>query len=269
MNQLSISAEKARKEREAELRDFIFSFLKLSAVGISLMAVFAFLLYIETPASTTLRTSLQSIFQLDSTQIWWYVTRSAGLTGYFLMWLSMVWGFAISSKIFHPAVDGSYSYDFHEHLSLLGLGFVAVHVIVLMLDNYLPFNLIQVLIPFTDTYRSLWVGMGIISLYLLLLVTVTFYTRKLIGSQAFRFIHVFSILGYFGATLHGLFAGTDSALSVTKILYAGTFLIVLFMTIYWVALNMLTKHEQRETAKQVAIQNALKRNQSRRYKSAH
>ena len=187
---------------------------------------------------------LASLFGMDSVQSWWYVTRAAGLTSYFLLWLSMVWGMGVSTKIFQPAVDGIYSYDFHEFLSLLGLGFVVLHVVVLMLDKYLPFSLLQVLIPFTDTYRPLWTGLGIIGFYIFLLVTVTFYLRSRIGTQAFRSIHVLSLAGYLGVTLHGLFAGTDSALPVTRLLYIGTALVVIFLTVYWLVMSGLAKQEK-------------------------
>jgi predicted ferric reductase len=190
---------------------------------------------------STLAQTLSSLLSLNSVQAWWYVTRAAGLTGYFLIWLSMVWGFAIPSKFFQPILEGIFSYDFHEHLSLLGLGFIVLHVFVLLFDKYLPFNIIQILIPFTDTYRPLWVGLGIISFYLLLLVTGTFYLRQQIGAPAFRSIHLLSLVGYLGATMHGLFAGTDSALPITKLLYAGTFLIVIFFTVYWLVIRFYGK----------------------------
>jgi predicted ferric reductase len=190
--------------------------------------------------SSTAQT-LSSLLSLNSVQVWWYVTRASGLTGYFLIWLSMIWGFAIPSKIFQPILEGIFSYDFHEHISLLGLGFIVLHVFVLLFDKYLPFNVIQIIIPFTDTYRPLWVGIGIISFYLLLLVTGTFYLRQQIGAQAFRSIHLLSLVGYLGATMHGLFAGTDSALPIAKVLYAVTFLVVIFFTVYWLVIRMLGK----------------------------
>jgi predicted ferric reductase len=188
--------------------------------------------------------SIQALFATDSVQAWWYVTRASGLTAYFLLWLSMLWGLVIPSKIFQSFMDGAFSYDFHEFLSLLGLGFVALHVIVLLFDKFLSFNILQILIPFIDSYRPFWVGLGILGFYFFLLVTVTFYLRKLIGSQAFRSIHTISLLGYLSATLHGLFAGTDSALPFTKILYAVTFLIILFFTVYWLVMGGLNKREQ-------------------------
>lgn len=232
--------------KDKELQSVLRTAMGFILPNLLLFIGFGFALYLSTPGADSLQQALQNIFQLNSVQVWWYVTRSAGLTGYFLTWLSMVWGFAVSTKIFNPVVDPSYSYDFHEHLSLLGLGFVVVHVVVLLLDHYLPFNLIQILIPFTDTYRPLWVGIGIISLYVMLTVTVTFYLRKQLGMPFFRAVHTLSIFAYLGATLHGLFAGTDSALWVTRWLYLLTFLVVLFMTVYWLALNYITKQEKLE-----------------------
>jgi DMSO/TMAO reductase YedYZ heme-binding membrane subunit len=76
------------------------------------------------------------------------------------------------------------------------------------------------------------------------LVSMTFYMRRRISMQAFRSIHLLSFLGYLGATLHGLFAGTDSALPVTRLLYAGTFLMVVFLTVYWLVLSALDKQEK-------------------------
>jgi predicted ferric reductase len=187
---------------------------------------------------------IQSLLALNSVQIWWYVTRASGLTGYFLLWLSMIWGFVIPMKLFQPAVEGTFSYDFHEHLSLLGLGFVVLHVVVLLFDHYLAFNLLQIVIPFIDSYRPLWVGLGIISFYVMLLVTFTFYLRQQIGVKAFRSIHLLSLVGYLGTTLHGFFAGTDSALPITMFLYVGTFLVVVFLTMYWLFMRMLGRSEK-------------------------
>jgi predicted ferric reductase len=159
----------------------------------------------------------------------------------------MIWGLAIPSKIVQSLLDSAFTYDFHEYLSLLGIGFVTLHVVVLMLDNYLRFSLAQILIPFIDTYRPLWVGVGVISFYILLLVTVTFYLRKQIGARTFRAIHILSLVSYLGATLHGLFAGTDSALPITRFLYSGTFLVVIFMTVYWLTMRILGKDDEKTT----------------------
>lgn len=184
---------------------------------------------------------LKWLFVTNSVQLWWYVTRSAGLIGYFLLWLSTAWGLAVSSKIFDPLLHRAYTYDFHQFLSLLAIGFVLLHIIVLLLDRYLPFTVTQVLVPFTAPYRPVWVGLGVIGFYLTLLVTVTFYIRRTIGMQAFRWIHTLSLVSYAGATLHGFFAGTDSALLPMRVIYEASGLTIVFLTSYWLINQALSK----------------------------
>jgi len=173
------------------------------------------------------------LFETDSVQVMWYITRASGLVAYILLWLSTLWGLAISSKLFDPHLLRSYTYDFHEFLSILAIGFLTVHLSVLTLDHYLPFSVTQVLVPFTSTYRPLWVGIGVIAFYLTLVVTVTFYLRRYIGVRAFRLIHGLSMIAYLGATLHAIYAGTDSPLLTTQFLYKGSFLTIVFLSAYW------------------------------------
>jgi predicted ferric reductase len=241
----------SRPTQSLQTTSLIKPFATFLLVSVIFLAMLITIWLGQTFGNISLAQKIQGLFATDSVQLWWYVTRAAGLTGYFLLWLSMVWGLAIPSKIMQSVLDGAYTYDFHEYISLLGLGFVFIHVVVLMFDKYLPFNLIQILVPFTDTYRPFWVGLGIISFYSMLLVTVTFYLRQIIGSRTFRAIHLISLLGYVGATLHGLFAGTDSALPVTMVLYAGTFLITLFLTVYWLAMRTLGNEPSSNNTTQV------------------
>ena len=220
-------------------------------VGVIFIGMLIAIMLGQSLGGASLAQKIQSLFAMNSVQLWWYVTRASGLTGYFLLWLSMIWGFAIPTGLIRPVLENIFTYDFHEHLSLLGLGFVILHVVVLLFDKYLPFSIMQLLIPFTDTYRPFWVGLGIISFYLLLLVTFTFYLRQKIGSKAFRSIHVLSLVSYLGTTLHGLFAGTDSALPITMWLYIGTFLVVVFLTIYWLIMRRFRKDDEHVTVTQV------------------
>jgi predicted ferric reductase len=181
---------------------------------------------------------------LQSTQVTWFITRSAGWMAYLLLWLSTAWGLAVSSKIFDELLQRNFTYDFHEFLSLLALGFTAVHIIVLAFDQYLPFSAAQILLPFISAYRPFWVGIGVLALYLSLIVTITFYLRKQIGVKSFRLIHYLSLAAYFGAALHGLFAGTDSPLPAAQILYAGTFLFIIFLAVYWLVARLQQKNAQ-------------------------
>ncbi len=179
------------------------------------------------------------IFAISSVQALWYMTRAAGIIAYLLLWLSTAWGLAVSSKIFDPVLQRFFSYDMHQFLSLLAIGFSVLHVVVLLADRYLPFSVAQVLVPFVAPYRPLWVGFGVIGLYLILLVSVTFYIRQRIGYGTFHVIHYTSILAYAGVTIHGLMAGTDSPLWTTTLMYAGTALVIVFLFAYRLMMGML------------------------------
>ncbi len=163
------------------------------------------------------------------------MTRAAGLMAFMLLWLSTVLGLLVSSKLTDNLLHRSFSYDWHQFISLLAIAFTALHVVVLLFDRFMAFSVIQVLVPFIAPYRPLWVGVGVISMYVMLLVTVTYYVRQWIGVRTFRAIHVASFVSYAGATVHGWMAGTDSTLSVTQWMYGGSALVVIFLTTYWLA----------------------------------
>jgi predicted ferric reductase len=214
------------------LRVIISAVATIAIVGIVVIGS----LVSMTPVGQSISQFFKWLFAADSVQIWWYVTRSAGIMAYLLLWLSMVLGLAVSSKYMDKMLDRMFTYDFHQFISLLSVAFLLVHILVLLLDRFLPYSLAQILVPFLSPYRPVWVGIGVIAFYVTLLVTVTFYMRKQIGMKAFRVIHILSLLGYAGGLFHGIYAGTDSVLPAMQILYKLTGLVVLFLTLYWLVL---------------------------------
>jgi predicted ferric reductase len=205
----------------------------LAAWGSALLGGAALYILSETPAAAALGSLAARALALSSDQVMWYITRASGMTAYLLLWLSTAWGLAVSSKILDRLLHRAFTYDYHQFISLLALGFVVLHVSVLLFDHFLPYTLLQALVPFLSPYRPLWVGIGVLAFYGSLIVTVTFYLRRRIGMHAFRTIHLFSLLAYVGAALHALMAGTDSSLAATQIMYAATFLSVVFLMTYW------------------------------------
>jgi sulfoxide reductase heme-binding subunit YedZ len=232
------------KQKKGMANALLLSLTLLLGAGLAA----ALVLLPQTGAARNALYGLNQLFAVDSTQVWWYVTRSAGIVAYLLLWFSTVWGLAVPSKLLNPVLEQTFTFDFHEFISLLSIGFMLLHVFVLMLDRYLPYTLIQILVPFLSPYRPFWVGLGVIAFYISLLVTVTFYLRGKIGSKAFRAIHVLSLLGYLGVTLHGLYAGTDSPLASMQLLYKGTALVVIFLTVYWLWLKYVQYLESNHKA---------------------
>lgn len=218
---------------EMGLSERVWNVITAGVIGLCvLMAGLVGVALAATPVGGLLGQGVSWLFALSTPQSLWYVTRAAGLVAYGLFWLSTAWGIAVSSKLFDPLQPRAWTYELHQFLSLLAIGFTVLHVVVLLGDQYLPFSLAEILIPFAAPYRPVWVGLGVIGFYLTLLVSITFYMRRSIGTRTFRVIHYASYAAYFLATVHGWFAGTDTALGVTKWLYVMSALVVVFLTVY-------------------------------------
>jgi predicted ferric reductase len=232
------------KQKKGMMKALLLSITLVLGAGLAATLV----LIPQTAAGQSALVGLRQLFASDSTQIWWYVTRSAGIIAYLLLWFSTVWGLAVPSRLFNPVLEQTFTVDFHEFISLLSIGFTLLHVFVLTIDRYLPYTPLQILVPFLSPYRPFWVGMGVLAFYITLLVTITFYMRSKIGVKTFRSIHILSLLGYLGGTLHGIYAGTDSPLVSMQLLYKGTALSVVFLTIYWMGLKYVQKQEAKKQA---------------------
>lgn len=239
---------------------FIGKVLRVMLAALALGLAGLFLLLSQTALGGVWSRLLDSVFGASTGQMTWFITRASGIVAYLLLWLSTAWGLAVSSKMFDKFVPRAFTYDAHEYLSLLAFVFTVVHVVILLGDTFMPFNVAQLFVPFVSDYRPVWVGVGIIATYLSVLVTVTFYMRKWIGQRAFRMIHYFSFIGFYGVLLHSWFAGTDTGLTATRILYLVTGLSVIFMTVYWLVLRRLNSSSTRAPAEADTLRPLAPRN---------
>ncbi len=172
---------------------------------------------------------------------YWYLSRASALTAFALLWLSMASGLIISNKMARVWPGAFTAFDLHQFTSLLGLGFAMIHVLALLGDHYIGYNLVQLLVPFLAApYRPLWVALGQIGLYMLLPVTFTFYIRKRIGNHAWRAIHFLSYAVFAMTLFHGLGSGTDSTNIWVNWMYWLGAVSLAALTIYRVAVKQMS-----------------------------
>jgi sulfoxide reductase heme-binding subunit YedZ len=69
----------------------------------------------------------------------------------------------------------------------------------------------DIAVPFADSYRSFYVGLGIIGGYIAVLLGLSFYARARIGVATWKKLHRFTIAAYALAVVHSLGAGTDAS----------------------------------------------------------
>jgi predicted ferric reductase len=161
----------------------------------------------------------------------WFVSRAGGIVAYLLLWFSTAWGVMLSAKGLGGVVSKPAAYAVHNITSWLALGFAVVHAVALLGDRVIPFNGAGILIPFASTYRPFLTGLGALSLYLGVLVSVTFYWKRL-GYRTWRAIHTLSYLMFLAVTIHGVVLGTDTGTWIMRTIYLLAAGSVVFLTMY-------------------------------------
>lgn len=144
-----------------------------------------------------------------TSQVWWYTARSAGIVAWALLAASVLWGLALSTKVFGKRPRPNWLLDLHRFLGGLAVVFLVVHVVSILLDTYVNFGLVEILVPFTGTWHPVAVASGIVGMYLLLAVEITSLLRRHLSKRAWRSTHYLSFPLFALATLHALSAGTD------------------------------------------------------------
>jgi len=147
----------------------------------------------------------------------WYVARSAGLVAWALLAASVLWGLALSTRVLGPRVRPNWMLDLHRWLGGLALTFTGLHVGALLLDTYVHFGLVSVLVPFATSWHPAAVAWGVVSLYLLAAVEVTSLLKSRIPKAVWRKTHFLSFLLFVTSTFHGLTAGTDTGAAMLRI----------------------------------------------------
>lgn len=161
----------------------------------------------------------------------WYMIRSAGITAYILLVLSMVWGLFISGQYVKNWSPGPLSLMMHSTVSWLALILGLTHALLLMADRYFSFTLGDILIPFTGPYRVIAVGIGTVAFWMILIITISFPFKRKIGHKAWLRIHMSSYIAFALVTLHGLTAGTDGRLPGFRLMLAMSVVLVVALMI--------------------------------------
>ena len=144
----------------------------------------------------------------------WYVTRSTGIVAFVLLTLTMAFGVAATHRaVAAPRWPRFATQHLHRNLSLLGVGFLVVHVVTTIVDGYAPISWWAAIVPGASQYRTLWVALGTLASDLLLLLIVTSFWRTRLPQQLWRAVHLAAYGLWPLAWLHFLTTGTDAGWS--------------------------------------------------------
>lgn len=141
--------------------------------------------------------------------IYWYLTRASGIVALILLTASVVIGIAAIARLRTRRVPRFLVDGLHRTVSLLALVLLIVHILTSVLDSFAPISLINAVIPFTGTYRPLWLGLGTLAFDLLLAVAITSLIRQRLGHGTWRAIHWLAYACWAIAVVHGFGTGSD------------------------------------------------------------
>jgi sulfoxide reductase heme-binding subunit YedZ len=161
----------------------------------------------------------------------WNVLRAAGIGSYLMLWSSVAWGLAATTAPFGKRVSKPTAALVHQFMSTCGLFLLAVHMGALLIDRFIPFGVADLFVPMSATYRPIGVLLGVIAMYATVIVIVTSWLRKPMGTKWWRRFHLLAIPIFVLSMLHGILTGTDSSRPTMWWMYVGTGLITAFLVI--------------------------------------
>ena len=163
----------------------------------------------------------------STSQLLWYTTRATGIVALVLLTACVVLGVLTSVRYGTRSWPRFAFQDLHRRFSLLAVVFVALHVITTVSDAFAPIGWVSVVIPFVSPYRRLWLGLGTVSVDVLLAVTISSMLRQRINPRTWRALHWLGYASWPLAVVHGLGTGTDPHLGWVMVLVVGCVAVVL------------------------------------------
>ena len=145
-----------------------------------------------------------------SDSILWYTTRGAGAVTLILLSCVVILGVLSTLRVQSQSWPRFLTTGLHRNLALMTLLFLGLHIVTSVVDPFTNLGWASAIIPFLSSYRTFWLGLGVISFELLLAIVATSLVRGYLGHRAWRAIHWLTYAAWPVGVLHGLGTGTDT-----------------------------------------------------------
>jgi methionine sulfoxide reductase heme-binding subunit len=146
---------------------------------------------------------------VNSTTLW-YATRASGITALVLLTLTMVLGLVTTTRVRARNWPGFAQQELHRRISVIAVVFLGIHVVTSVLDTYVDIPWAAIVVPFASGYGRFWIGVGAVSLDLMLAVFLTSLLRARMRPGTWRAVHWLAYLSWPIALAHTFGMGTDS-----------------------------------------------------------
>ena len=173
-------------------------------------------------------------------KVWWFLARAGGLTAWWLLAASVLWGLVLSTRIAKGKVTPAWLLDLHRMMGGLALLFTLLHIGAIAADSWVHFGWADVLVPYASQWRPGATAAGILGLYLLAAIELTSLAQRKLPRRLWRAIHTTSFVLFLSVSLHAVLAGADSTNIAVRISGALMLVAFTFLLIYRAAVGVRT-----------------------------
>jgi DMSO/TMAO reductase YedYZ heme-binding membrane subunit len=140
----------------------------------------------------------------------WIILRAAGIGAYLVLWATVSWGLVGTTALMGKKVPRATAIAVHQFLATAAFVLLGVHIGGVLLDSFVKFKPLDVLIPMHSTFKAVPVAFGIVGMYSLAVVLISSWARKHLSTKLWRALHLLAVPAFALALVHGVFTGTDT-----------------------------------------------------------
>lgn len=119
----------------------------------------------------------------------------------------VVLGILLDRRVRLPGQPRFAGLSLHRYLSLLAVGFLALHIITAIAGRYSRIGLVAVVVPLTSPYARSWLGLGAVATDLLVALIVTSLLRRHLSHRTWRAVHWLAYACWTAAMAHSIGTG--------------------------------------------------------------
>jgi len=146
---------------------------------------------------------------VTSDQFFWVMARVAGLSSYASLAIAVVTGIALRSAVLDWLGSNRAVRSLHEYTTVLWIPLAFLHLAALLLDTTARIGLLDLVVPFHSSYGTLAIGLGALSVDVLLVVSVTAFLKRRMAKELWLWVHRLAYVGFALIFLHAVLSGTD------------------------------------------------------------
>ena len=146
---------------------------------------------------------------MTADQFFWVMARVAGLSSYASLAIAVVTGIALRTAVLDWLGSNRAVRSLHEYTTVLWIPLAVLHVGALLLDTTARIGLLDVVVPFHSSYGTLGIGLGALSLDVVVAVTVAALLRRRMNRVAWTWLHRLAYVAFALIFVHAVLTGTD------------------------------------------------------------